>query len=131
MSTRTDVLLALLSVPYVGRLIALGGGADGGCARRLVIESLEPLAPERTCHRLINGVLVQMTVGEVLPSLRATRDGVRTNIMRVWHPHLCKRVFSSPDASCLHVVLVLACGPSLADRTGHAAADRAVPCQGS
>jgi len=45
-------------------------------AGRLVIDSLEGLEPSRKCYRLINGVLVERTVGEVLPALKSTRDGV-------------------------------------------------------
>lgn len=36
---------------------------------RMVIETLKPMLPDRPAYRLINGVLVERTVGEVLPLL--------------------------------------------------------------
>ena len=35
----------------------------------LVIEALKPLEATRRCHRLVGGVLVERTVGEVLPAV--------------------------------------------------------------
>ncbi|OMJ17442.1 putative prefoldin subunit 2 [Smittium culicis] len=37
---------------------------------------MEPLEPERTCFRLINGVLLERSVQEVLPALKTNRDGI-------------------------------------------------------
>ncbi|KZZ87835.1 Prefoldin beta-like protein [Ascosphaera apis ARSEF 7405] len=44
---------------------------------KLVISSLEPLPSDRKCFRLMNGVLVQRTVGDVLPSLKTNYDGLK------------------------------------------------------
>ncbi|KAJ0422460.1 Prefoldin beta-like protein [Aspergillus carlsbadensis] len=44
---------------------------------KLVIDTLEPLPRERTCFRMVNGVLVERTVDNVLPSLKTNADGLR------------------------------------------------------
>ncbi|KAI5293327.1 hypothetical protein KEM52_005644 [Ascosphaera acerosa] len=44
---------------------------------KLVITSLEPLPKDRKCFRLMNGVLVERTVADVLPSLQTNHDGLR------------------------------------------------------
>jgi len=38
---------------------------------RLVLETLTPLPSDRKCFRMINGVLVERTVGDVLPTLQS------------------------------------------------------------
>lgn len=43
---------------------------------RLVIDTLEPLEPTRKAFRLVGSVLVERSVGEVLPSVVANRDNV-------------------------------------------------------
>lgn len=45
--------------------------------RRLVIDTLEPLPKDRKCFRLINGVLVERTIEDVIPSLRTNADGLK------------------------------------------------------
>ena len=35
----------------------------------LVVDALKPLEPQRRCHRLVGGVLVERTVAEVLPMI--------------------------------------------------------------
>lgn len=40
----------------------------------LVIKTLEPLDAERKCFRLVGDVLVERTVGEVLPAVKSNRD---------------------------------------------------------
>lgn len=50
--------------------------ADDVCDR-LVIETLEPLPKERKCFRMINGVLVERTIDDVLPSLKTNADGLK------------------------------------------------------
>lgn len=42
-----------------------------------MVETLTPLPSERKCFRMINGVLVERTVGEVLPTLQTNADGLR------------------------------------------------------
>lgn len=44
---------------------------------RAVLETLEPLAEDRKCFRMINGVLVEMTVKDVLPPLKTNTDGLK------------------------------------------------------
>ena len=44
---------------------------------RLVIESLKPLPADRKCFRMINGVLVERTVKDVIPSLQTNSDGLK------------------------------------------------------
>lgn len=40
----------------------------------LVIKTLEPLDAARKCFRLVGDVLVERTVGEVLPAVKSNRD---------------------------------------------------------
>ncbi|KAJ5586914.1 uncharacterized protein N7459_002679 [Penicillium hispanicum] len=44
---------------------------------RLVIETLDPLAHDRKCFRMVNGVLVERTVQDVLPTLKTNSDGLK------------------------------------------------------
>lgn len=44
---------------------------------RAVLETLEPLAGHRKCFRMINGVLVEMTVKDVLPPLKTNTEGLK------------------------------------------------------
>ncbi|KAL3461481.1 prefoldin subunit 2 [Aspergillus heterothallicus] len=44
---------------------------------KLVIDTLKPLPQERKCFRMVNGVLVERTVQDVLPSLETNSDGLR------------------------------------------------------
>jgi chaperonin cofactor prefoldin len=44
---------------------------------RLVIDTLKPLPQERKCFRMVNGVLVERTVEEVLPTLQTNSDGLQ------------------------------------------------------
>ncbi|KAF5860287.1 hypothetical protein ETB97_001765 [Aspergillus alliaceus] len=46
-------------------------------AARLVIETLDPLPEERTCFRMVNGVLVERTIKDVLPTLKTNSDGLK------------------------------------------------------
>ncbi|PVD26923.1 hypothetical protein C0Q70_12071 [Pomacea canaliculata] len=40
----------------------------------LVIETLKEVAPERRCFRMVGGVLVERTVGDVLPALSTNKE---------------------------------------------------------
>ncbi|KAF3028412.1 hypothetical protein N7519_000713 [Penicillium mononematosum] len=44
---------------------------------KLVIETLDPLAADRKCFRMVNGVLVERTVKDVLPTLKTNSDGLK------------------------------------------------------
>ena len=43
----------------------------------LVIETLTPLPKDRTCFRLVGGVLVERNVEQVLPAVVQNRDGIQ------------------------------------------------------
>mmetsp|Transcript_48184 Transcript_48184/g.92109 ORF Transcript_48184/g.92109 Transcript_48184/m.92109 type:complete len:137 (-) Transcript_48184:451-861(-) len=43
----------------------------------LVLNAISPLEPSRKCFRLIGGILVERTVGEVLPAVQRNRDGIQ------------------------------------------------------
>ncbi|CAM6045367.1 unnamed protein product [Sphagnum compactum] len=49
----------------------------------LVINAIQPLDPARKCFRMIGGVLVERTVGEVLPAVQRNRDGLQEVITRL------------------------------------------------
>ncbi|KAL1854682.1 Cochaperone prefoldin complex subunit [Paecilomyces lecythidis] len=44
---------------------------------KLVIETLEPLPQDRKCFRMVNGVLVERTIQDVIPSLKTNSDGLK------------------------------------------------------
>ena len=44
---------------------------------RLVIETLEPLPQNRKCFRMVNGVLVERTIKDIIPSLKTNSDGLK------------------------------------------------------
>ncbi|KAJ5122004.1 hypothetical protein N7448_003133 [Penicillium atrosanguineum] len=44
---------------------------------KLVIETLDPLTDDRKCFRMVNGVLVEGTVKDVLPTLKTNSDGLK------------------------------------------------------
>ncbi|KAJ9199888.1 hypothetical protein DTO166G4_4704 [Paecilomyces variotii] len=44
---------------------------------KLVIETLEPLPQDRKCFRMVNGVLVERTIKDVIPSLKTNSDGLK------------------------------------------------------
>ena len=43
-----------------------------------MLESLAPVPRDRKCFRLINGVLVERTVGDVVPALETNAEGLRS-----------------------------------------------------
>mmetsp|Transcript_35910 Transcript_35910/g.49838 ORF Transcript_35910/g.49838 Transcript_35910/m.49838 type:complete len:138 (+) Transcript_35910:88-501(+) len=49
----------------------------------LVVSAIEPLDAGRKCFRLIGGVLVERTVGEVLPAVKRNRDGLEQVIAKL------------------------------------------------
>jgi prefoldin subunit 2 len=42
----------------------------------ILTSSLKPMPSDRKCFRMIGGVLVERTVGEILPALEETQAGV-------------------------------------------------------
>ncbi|PLB41937.1 putative prefoldin subunit 2 [Aspergillus candidus] len=44
---------------------------------KLVIETLDPLPRERKCFRMMNGVLVERSIEDVLPTLKTNSDGLK------------------------------------------------------
>eukprot|EP00252_Welwitschia_mirabilis_P013220 TRINITY_DN2914_c0_g1_i2.p1 TRINITY_DN2914_c0_g1~~TRINITY_DN2914_c0_g1_i2.p1 ORF type:complete len:139 (-),score=36.49 TRINITY_DN2914_c0_g1_i2:57-473(-) len=49
----------------------------------LVIGAIEPLDRKRKCYRMIGGVLVERTVGEVLPAVQRNKEGLQEVIARL------------------------------------------------
>ncbi|KAI8899685.1 Prefoldin [Globomyces pollinis-pini] len=45
---------------------------------QLVIDTLAPLDANRTCYRLVGGVLVQKSIKEVLPAVTQNQQGIST-----------------------------------------------------
>lgn len=43
----------------------------------LVLQTISKLNPDRTAYRLIGGVLVQRTVGDVIPALKTNQEGIQ------------------------------------------------------
>ncbi|KAI1265993.1 Prefoldin beta-like protein [Xylariaceae sp. FL1019] len=43
---------------------------------KLVLETLTPMPDDRTCFRMINGVLVERTVKDVVPALKTNAEGL-------------------------------------------------------
>lgn len=41
-----------------------------------MVDTLEPLDAARRAYRLVGGVLVERTVGEVLPTVKANQEGI-------------------------------------------------------
>jgi len=58
-----------------GHVTARVGGFMGD-QHRLVIDTISGLDSGRRCYRLVGGVLVERTVGEVLPAVRKNLEGV-------------------------------------------------------
>ena len=52
----------------------------------LVIDAIKDLDADRKCFRMIGEVLVERTVGEVLPAITKNRDGVRLFAPAAPHP---------------------------------------------
>jgi prefoldin subunit 2 len=44
---------------------------------RLVLNTINQMDAQRKCFRLVGGVLVERTVGEVLPAVSRNKDNVR------------------------------------------------------
>lgn len=42
-----------------------------------MLETLEPLAGNRKCFRMINGVLIERTVADVVPALKTNAEGLK------------------------------------------------------
>lgn len=42
-----------------------------------MLDTLAPVSNDRKCFRLINGVLVERTVGDVVPALETTAEGLK------------------------------------------------------
>jgi prefoldin subunit 2 len=43
---------------------------------KLVLETLKPMVRDRKCFRMVGGVLVEKTVGEVIPMLETNAQGL-------------------------------------------------------
>eukprot|EP01132_Coremiostelium_polycephalum_P007699 gene7699-9470_t len=49
----------------------------------LVVRAIENLEPQRKCFRMVGDVLVERTVGEVLPAVVQNRDGIKDLIKKL------------------------------------------------
>eukprot|EP01128_Nolandella_sp_AFSM9_P004165 TRINITY_DN1823_c0_g1_i1.p1 TRINITY_DN1823_c0_g1~~TRINITY_DN1823_c0_g1_i1.p1 ORF type:complete len:152 (-),score=35.40 TRINITY_DN1823_c0_g1_i1:165-587(-) len=67
-----------------GKIQELEGSAE---EHQLVIKAMEKLEPERKAFRNIGGVLVERTVGEVLPSVKETRDNIVKTVVQLKSTH--------------------------------------------
>ncbi|KAJ1650865.1 Cochaperone prefoldin complex subunit [Coemansia sp. RSA 25] len=56
----------------------------------LVIKTMSPMAENRKCFRLINGVLVERTVKEVLPALKTNQEGIASTIEQLTQQYKAK-----------------------------------------
>ncbi|KAE9981683.1 hypothetical protein BLS_007079 [Venturia inaequalis] len=59
---------------------------------KLVLETLEPLAEDRKCFRMINGVLVERTVKEVVPALKTNSEGLKKVLDELMVQYTSKQV---------------------------------------
>jgi len=50
---------------------------------RVVVESMKKVEPSRRCYRLIGGVLVERTAGEVLPAVEQSRDNIEKTLIEL------------------------------------------------
>lgn len=50
---------------------------------RMVVDTLEPMDVGRRAYRLVGGVLVERTVGEVLPTVKANQEGIKQLIQQL------------------------------------------------
>ena len=51
---------------------------------RLVIETLKEVQPDRRCYRMVGGILVERTVGDVLPTLTTNKQQVTLDSAALW-----------------------------------------------
>ncbi|KAK2198416.1 bifunctional Prefoldin beta-like/Prefoldin/Prefoldin subunit 2 [Babesia duncani] len=75
----TDSKIEVLKTLEKERIRLLGQMDDVGqdaAEHRLVLKTLSELPKDRKCYRLIGGVAVERTVGEVLPALEAHANKV-------------------------------------------------------
>ena len=56
---------------------------------KIVIETLEGVAGDRKCFRMVGGVLVERTVSEVLPALVSNRDKMGEQIFLHFYVNSC------------------------------------------
>ncbi|KAM9984390.1 hypothetical protein ACTFIZ_004103 [Dictyostelium cf. discoideum] len=49
----------------------------------LVINAIQNLESNRKCFRMVGGVLVERTVGEVLPQIKQNRDGIKEVVKKL------------------------------------------------
>lgn len=74
-----------------------------------MIETLDPLDADRKCFRMVNGVLVERTVKDVLPTLKTNSDGLKQVIEDMLKQYKSKqneldnwKVWSYPGSGALN-----------------------------
>ena len=73
-------------------------------SHRLVIENLSKLEPERKAFSLIGGVLVQRTVGEILPIVQTNYEGIKELISKL-EANLATKDKERNDYKILHGIM--------------------------
>lgn len=64
-----------------GRLVTKIGELETEMSEhRVVIDAMKKVEPSRKCFRLVGGVLVERTAGEVLPAIEETRANIEKAI---------------------------------------------------
>ena len=49
----------------------------------MVVDTLTPLEVTRRAYRLVGGVLVERTVGEVLPTVKANQESIKQVLLQL------------------------------------------------
>ena len=73
-------------------------------SHRLVIENLSKLEPDRKAFRLIGMVLVQRTVGEILPIVQTNYEGIKELISKL-EANLATKDKERNDYKILHGIM--------------------------
>jgi prefoldin subunit 2 len=72
---------------------------------QVVIDTIKGLEKERICHRLVGGILIERTVGEVLPALMKSVD-ILSDSMNTLSKELEKRQVELNDYKTKHDIKV-------------------------
>jgi prefoldin subunit 2 len=73
---------------------------------KLVVRAISDLDPGRRCYRLIGGVLVERTVGEVLPAVQKNLEGIE-QLLKTLHETLVNKDKALNDFKTQHKIRVM------------------------